>query len=467
MTREQIETREDRDSLGAVRVPVDRYWGAQTERARRNFPPGTELMPTVFIRALGMQKQAAARANAASGALDAKRAKAIELAASDVVAGKLDDHFPLPVWQSGSGTQYNMNANEVIANRAGESLGAALGSYAAVHPNDHVNMAQSSNDTIPTVMNLAALMAWRDAGALALDDLIHEVEGCASRFAGLVKVGRTHLQDAVPMTLGQEFSAFSAQLGAARETLSGALNSLLAVPQGGTAVGTGLNAPADFGPAFARELSALSGFNFTSADNKFAKIAGHQDLFSVSAALSGLATVLYKLANDVRLLGSGPRAGLGELILPKNEPGSSIMAGKVNPSQAEAMTMVCVRVFGNHDTVTHAAAGGQFQLNAYKPVIIYAVLQSVILLGQAMASFTARCLKGLKADEARLSANVAHSLMVATALVPHIGYDKTAEIVLKADHEGTGLREAALALQALSAADYDKWVDPLAMTKGG
>jgi len=466
MTHEHCETREDRDSLGIVRVSADRYWGAQTERARCNFPRGTEPMPAVFIRALGVQKRAAARTNAALGALDADRATAIELAAAEVAAGKLDDHFPLPVWQSGSGTQYNMNANEVIANRANESLGSALGGNKPVHPNDHVNMAQSSNDTIPTVMNLAALMAWRDAGATALDDLIHEVAACAGRFAGLVKVGRTHLQDAVPMTLGQEFSAFSAQLEASKDTLAGALDGLLAVPQGGTAVGTGLNAPADFGPAFTRELATLSGFGFTSADNKFSKIAGHQDMLAVSAALSGLATVLYKLANDVRLLGSGPRAGLGELILPKNEPGSSIMAGKVNPSQAEAMTMVCVRVFGNHDTVTHAAAGGQFQLNAYKPVILYAVLQSMILLGQAMASFSARCLKGLKADEARLSANVAHSLMVATALVPHIGYDKTAEIVLKADHEGTGLREAALALKALSAADYDKWVDPLAMTKG-
>ncbi|TNE63863.1 MAG: class II fumarate hydratase [Alphaproteobacteria bacterium] len=466
MTSKSANTREERDSLGAVAVPADRYWGAQTERARGNFPMGTDRMPPVFVRALGLHKLAAAKTNAANGDLDSKLADLIFRAAQEVADGRLEAHFPLPVWQSGSGTQFNMNANEVIANRANELAGAPLGAKAPVHPNDHVNMAQSSNDSIPTVMNLSALLCWQDQGQAQLDGLIGETMACATRFAGLVKVGRTHLQDAVPMTLGQEFAAFADQLKAAAASLHHALDALHEIPQGGTAVGTGLNAPANFGAAYADTLAGLTGIGFKSAANRFSKIAGHQDLFAVSAALSGLATVLFKYANDVRLLGSGPRAGLGELILPKNEPGSSIMAGKVNPSQCESLAMICVRIFGNHDTVTQAAAGGHFQMNAYKPVIAYSLLQSMILLGEGMASFTDRCLKGLEADRARLADNVARSLMVATALVPRIGYDKTAEIVLKADKEGLTLRDAALASGALSESDYDTWVDPRAMAEG-
>ncbi|WP_308911539.1 class II fumarate hydratase [Pseudokordiimonas caeni] len=465
MTRAPL-TRTEKDSLGEIEVPADRYWGAQTERCLRNFPIGRETLSPVFWRALGLIKLAAASVNKARGALDAKLADAIEVAANEVAEGKLNDHFPLPVWQSGSGTQFNMNANEVIAGHANELLTKKRGGTSPVHPNDHVNMGQSSNDTIPTAMDLSALLMWHEATRPALERLIAATDAKAEAFRDLVKVGRTHLMDAVPMTLGAEFAAFAGQMRAALWSLDDAFEGLLDLPQGGTAVGSGLNAPADFGEKVAAELAALTGLSLTSAPNKYVKMAAHHDLFMASAALSGLATVLHKYANDVRMLGSGPRAGLMELALPKNEPGSSIMAGKVNPSQAEAMVMVCARVFGNHTVITHTAAGGQFQLNANNPVMADALLQSLQLLADMMDSFRERCIEGLKANEARLEELTARTLMVATSLVPVIGYDATAKLVFEAEKQNAPLRDVALASGVIDAETYDKHVDPGKMARG-
>jgi fumarate hydratase class II len=459
-------TRIETDSFGPIEVPADRYWGAQTERSRRNFRIGCERMPVPLIRALGIVKRAAAEVNHALGLLDARRMRAIVKAADEVIKGKLDDHFPLVVWQTGSGTQTNMNVNEVIANRANELLGGKLGAKAPVHPNDHVNMSQSSNDCFPTAMHIAAAqeIAHRLIPALAhLQDALRQK---SKTFSRIVKVGRTHTQDATPLTLGQEFSGYAAQAehGIARVRL--ALKELYPLAQGGTAVGTGLNAKRQFGRLFARRVAEITGLPFVTAPNKFEALASHDaDLFA-HGAVNSIAAGLFKIANDIRLLGSGPRSGLGELILPENEPGSSIMPGKVNPTQAEALTMVCCQVFGNHTTMSIAASQGHFELNVYKPVIAHAMLQSIGLIADAAISFTDKCVIGIRADESRIRELMERSLMLVTALAPKIGYDKAAKIARAAHANGTTLREEATRLGYVSGEEFDRLVRPARMTHG-
>ncbi|BBK33050.1 fumarase class II [Stella humosa] len=461
-----IETRIETDSFGPIAVPADRLWGAQTQRSLENFRIGVERMPVEIVRAFGLQKQASARANMALGALDPTIGAAIDQAAGEVAAGLLDDHFPLVVWQTGSGTQTNMNANEVVANRAAELLGAGRGGK-RVHPNDHVNRSQSSNDSFPTAMHVAAVLAIEGRLLPALDHLAAVLRGRAAAFTDVVKLGRTHLQDAVPMTLGQEIGAWAYQVEAAAHGLRHALPALRQVPQGGTAVGTGLNAPAGFSARFAQELTALAGSSFAPAEDRFAYMAAHDAFVAASGALNTAAVALTKVANDVRLLASGPRAGFGELILPENEPGSSIMPGKVNPTQAEALTMVAAQVMGNHVAVTIAGAQGHLQLNVFKPVIIHALLQSVRLLADGAASFADNCAAGIEPDRAHIRRHLEESLMLVTALTPAIGYDKAAEIAKKAHHEGTTLRAAALDLGYLDAAAFDAAVRPETMISGG
>ncbi len=463
MTQAETKTRQESDSLGSVEVPVDRLWGAQTERCLMNFPIGTEVMPTPFVRALGLQKKAAALANRDLGLLDGKLADAIVLAAGEVAAGEHDAEFPLPVWQTGSGTQSNMNANEVIANRASELLGGVRGTKEPVHPNDHVNMGQSSNDTIPTVMLVSAVLELEGLLLPALEGMASSIASFRARFGDVIKLGRTHFQDATPITLDQAFSAYQAQVEAATEALRQQQPRLTAVPQGGTAVGTGLNCHPDFAKRFCQHLSDIAGRDFTPAANKFAGISAHDELVALSGVLNGTATALMKIAGDIRLMGSGPRGGLAELVLPKNEPGSSIMAGKVNPTQVEALTMVCAQVMGNHTTVTIAGSQGQLELNACKPVIIHNVLQSLRLLADAANSFTERCLDGLKPDPERIDSLLKSSLMLATSLVPHIGYDRTAEIARLANDEKLLLKDAALKLGYVTAEDFDRWTDPSQM----
>jgi fumarate hydratase class II len=459
-------TRTETDSFGPIEVPADRYWGAQTERSRRNFRIGCERMPQPLIRALGIVKRAAAETNRALGSLDARRTRAIVEASDEVIEGRLDDHFPLVVWQTGSGTQTNMNLNEVIANRANERLGGRLGAKAPVHPNDHVNMSQSSNDSFPTAMHIAAALEIAQRLLPALTHLHKALEMKSKAFGRIVKIGRTHLQDATPLTLGQEFSGYAAQVksGIARVRL--ALVQLYPLAQGGTAVGTGLNAKRQFGKLFARRVAAITGLPFVSAPNKFEALAAHDAYVFVHGALTSVATGLFKIANDIRLLGSGPRSGLGELILPENEPGSSIMPGKVNPTQAEALTMVCCQVFGNATTLTAAASQGHLELNVYKPVIAQAMLQSIALLSDAAVSFSDHCVAGIRADEARIRALTDRSLMLVTALTPHIGYDKAAKIARAAHANGTTLREEAIRLGYVSADDFDRLIRPAAMTHG-
>ena len=456
-------TRTETDSLGPVEVPADRYWGAQTERSRRNFPIGGERMPDVLILALGLQKQAAALANRALALLEPSLAGAIIEAAAEVASGRLLDHFPLVVWQTGSGTQTNMNANEVIANRANERLGAPLGAKTPVHPNDHVNLSQSSNDSFPTAMHVATALLVRDRLDPALARLERALGDKAATFADIVKVGRTHLQDATPITLGQEFSGYTHQVTEARKALAQAVDGVHEIAQGATAVGTGLNSPRDFGRHVADHLVRLTGIPFRAAANPFAAIAAHDALVRLSGVLNALAAALTKIANDIRLLGSGPRAGLGELILPENEPGSSIMPGKVNPTQSEAVAMVAAEVMGNHVAVTVGGAGGHLELNAMKPVIIWNVLRSIRLLADATESFAERCIAGIQADRAGIARHLEHSLMLVTALAPHIGYDKAAAIAKRAHAGGIGLREAAIASRHVTAEDFDRWVDPRAM----
>ncbi len=458
-------TRQETDSMGTIEVPADRYWGAQTQRSLENFRIGGERMPSAVIHALGEVKRAAAETNSESGDLDGAVAAAIVQAAEEVAAGTHDDHFPLVVWQTGSGTQTNMNANEVIANRANEILGRPRGGNDPVHPNNHVNMAQSSNDTFPTAMHIAA--AREIVGRLlpALDGLQRTLGQKARAWDTIVKLGRTHLQDATPMTLGQEFSGYAAQVAGAIAGIKLALGPLYELAQGGTAVGTGLNARAGFGAAIAARIAERTKLPFVSAPNKFAALAAHDALVGASGALNVAATALMKIANDVRLLASGPRSGLGELILPANEPGSSIMPGKVNPTQAEALTQVCAQVMGNTITVTIANAGGHLELNTYKPVMIYNLLQSIGLLADASASFGAHCVQGIEPDLDRLDSLMRQSLMLVTALAPHIGYDQAAEIAKRAHAETISLREAALASGLVGAADYDSWVDPTTMTR--
>ena len=453
---ERIET----DSMGEVRVPADRYWGAQTQRSLENFRIGYERMPSPLIHALGLIKLAAARVNARLGALDGKLAASIEMAAREVADGALDDHFPLVVWQTGSGTQTNMNANEVIANRAIELLGGRIGSKVPVHPNDHVNASQSSNDTIPTAIHVAGALEIARRLAPALQRLLVALQAKATAFDRIIKVGRTHLQDATPITLGQEFSGYAAQVDLGIARIAQAARALHALAQGGTAVGTGINCPPGFADAFAAEMATLTGVPFVTAPNKFEALAAHDAVVEVSGALNVLAVSLTKIANDVRLLGSGPRAGLAELLLPENEPGSSIMPGKVNPTQAEAMTMVCAQVMGNHVTVTIAGAQGHLELNVFKPVLALNLLQSIGLLADASDSFAANCIEGLRANEPRIAELLDRSLMLVTALNPHIGYDKGAKIVKKALAEDISVREAALALGYLTAAQWDAWVRP-------
>ena len=460
MMNASIPLRSEIDSFGTINVAGDRYWGAQTQRSLQNFKIGGERMPSALIRALGVQKLAAAKANMAAGALDIALGTVICQAALEVATGTLNDHFPLVVWQTGSGTQTNMNANEVISNRAIELLHGAMGSKKPVHPNDHVNMGQSSNDSFPTAMHIAAVVEISHSLLPALQKLHKALDDKAKAFAHIVKIGRTHLQDATPLTLGQEFSGYAAQIAQGIARVKAGLPDLLQLAQGGTAVGTGLNTPKGFAEAFAAQVAAITGLPFITAPNKFEALAAHDALVQASGSLNTLAVSLMKIANDVRLLGSGPRCGIGEISLPENEPGSSIMPGKVNPTQSEAMTMVCAQVMGNHTTVTIAGATGHFELNVFKPVIIYNVLQSIRLLADAAVSFTDNCVVGITANEDRIAKLLHESLMLVTSLNPHIGYDNAAKAAKKAHHEGTTLKEAALALGLLSAEDFDRWVRP-------
>jgi fumarate hydratase class II len=462
-----IKTRTESDTFGPIEVPGDRYWGAQTERSRRNFRIGEERMPRPIIRALGTIKRAAAEVNQRLGSLDARRAQTIARAAQEVIDGTLDDHFPLLVWQTGSGTQTNMNVNEVIAARANQMLGAKPGAKSPVHPNDHVNMSQSSNDSFPTAMHIAAVQEITHRLMPALAHLQAALEQKTSEFARIVKIGRTHTQDATPLTLGQEFSGYAAQMKLARGRLKAALKELYPLAQGGTAVGTGLNTKPQFAKLVAAKIAALTGLPFVSAPNKFEALASHDAIVFAHGALASVATGLFKIANDIRLLGSGPRSGLGELILPENEPGSSIMPGKVNPTQAEALTMVCCQVFGNETTITVAASQGHFELNVYKPVIAHAMLQSIRLLADAAVSFANNCIIGIRANEARIGELLKNSLMLVTALAPEIGYDRAAAIAKAAHASGTTLREEAIRLGDVSGEEFDRLVRPEKMVGPG
>jgi fumarate hydratase, class II len=456
-------TRIETDSMGEVRVPADRYWGAQTQRSLENFRIGGERMPLPLIHALGLVKQAAARANMKLGVLDARLGGPIEAAAAEVVAGKLDAEFPLVVWQTGSGTQTNMNANEVIAGRANEALGGKRGGKTPVHPNDHVNMSQSSNDCFPTAMHIAAVRQIHDLALPALKHLQAALDRKAQEFADIIKVGRTHLQDATPITLGQEFSGYAMQLASSVARLEAVLPRLYPLAQGGTAVGTGLNAPVGFAETFAAQAAELTKLPFVSAANKFEVMAAHDAMVELAGAYNATAAALMKIANDVRLLGSGPRCGIGEIMLPENEPGSSIMPGKVNPTQAEAMTMVCAQVMGNAVAVSVAGSQGHFELNVFKPVIIHNVLQAGRLLADACVSFADNCVAGIDANRERIAWLLSQSLMLVTALNPHIGYDKAAKVAKKAHAENLSLREAAAALGFLKPEDFDRLVRPDAM----
>ena len=462
------ETRNETDSMGALEVPADRYWGAQTQRSIGNFPIGrdTFVWGRSMIRALGILKKAAAQANAELGELplDTDQVAALIAAADEVVRGKLDDHFPLVVFQTGSGTQSNMNSNEVISNRAIEILGGEMGSKSPVHPNDHVNRGQSSNDTFPTAMHIGIVLDLHELlydRVTRLRDVLH---GKAEDFGGIVKVGRTHLQDATPITLGQEISGWVAQLDYALDQVRHAELGLQDLAIGGTAVGTGLNAHPQFGALTAQKISDETGLEFRQAGNLFASLSAHDALVSVSGSLRVLAMALMKIANDVRWLASGPRNGIGEITIPENEPGSSIMPGKVNPTQSEAMTMVATRVFGIDATVGFAGSQGNFQLNVFKPVMAHAVLESIRLIGDTCEAFTDQCAVGIEPNTERIEENLSRNLMQVTALNPHIGYDKSAKIAKKAHADGSSLREAALALQYLTDEQFDQWVIPMDMT---
>ena len=454
------ETRIETDSFGEIAVPADRLWGAQTQRSVENFRIGGERMPLPLVHALGVIKAAAARTNRALGLLDAKLAEAIEAAADEVAAGTLDAEFPLVVWQTGSGTQSNMNANEVIANKANLALGGQLGAKSPVHPNDHVNMSQSSNDTFPSAMHIAAAREITGKLLPALTDMQAQLAAKSRAWDAIVKIGRTHTQDATPLTLGQEFSGYARQVEAGIERIELALPGLYQLAQGGTAVGTGLNAPKGFADRVAREIAEATGLPFVSAPNKFEALAAQDALLFAHGALATLAAALHKIANDIRLLGSGPRSGLGELALPANEPGSSIMPGKVNPTQVEALTQVCAQVFGNQAAIQFADSQGQFELNTYRPAMAHAFLQSVRLLADAAHSFTEHLLDGLEPRRDNIAAGVERSLMLVTALAPTIGYDNAAKIAKTAHEQGLSLREAAIASGAVSAEDYDRIVRP-------
>jgi fumarate hydratase, class II len=448
------------DSLGEMEVPSDRYWGAQTQRSLQNFKIGGERMPQPLIAAYGTVKKAAARVNESHGRLKGDLSKAIQQAADEVIAGKLEDHFPLVVWQTGSGTQTNMNVNEVVSNRAIEIMGGEIGSKKPVHPNDHVNMSQSSNDSFPTAMHIAVAVEIDRHLLPALTHLHKALDDKAKAFAEIIKIGRTHLQDATPLTLGQEFSGYAKQVELGIARIRDTLPRLHRLAMGGTAVGTGLNSPKGFDEEFAAAVAELTGLPFVTADNKFEALAAHDAMVEVSGAANVLAVSLNKIANDIRLLGSGPRSGIGELNLPANEPGSSIMPGKVNPTQCEAMTMVCAEVMGNNVAVTVAGAQGHFELNVFKPVMVYNVLRSIRLLGDACMSFADNCVVGIEANTDRIADLMGRSLMLVTALNPHIGYDNAAKAAKKAHQEGTTLKEAVLALGLLTAEEFDRFVRP-------
>jgi fumarate hydratase class II len=457
-------TRTESDSFGPLDIAAGKLWGAQTERSLRNFRIGIERMPIEIIHALGLVKRAAAEVNRDLGSLDKKLAGAIVAVAQDIADGRLDEHFPLSVWQTGSGTQSNMNVNEVIANVANLALGGELGAKKPVHPNDHVNMSQSSNDSLPSAMHIAAVMRIAEHLLPALIKMQAALDKKAKEFAKIVKIGRTHTMDATPVTLGQEFSGYAAQVKSSVARIKLAQRELYPLAQGGTAVGTGLNTKPAFAKAFARRIATLTGLSFVSAPNKFEHMAGHDAYVFAHGALNACATALFKIANDIRLLGSGPRSGLGELILPSNEAGSSIMPGKVNPTQSEALTMVCCQVFGNNTSITVAGSQGHFELNVYKPVMAYAMMQSIRILGDAVNSFTDNCIVGIKANEPRIAELMQRSLMLVTALAPHIGYDKATEVAKAAHANGTTLREEALRLGYVSEADFDRLVRPGKMT---
>jgi fumarate hydratase class II len=456
MARTRVET----DSFGPIDVDTSRYWGAQTQRSLGNFKIGGEKIPMALIRAFGIVKKAATLANVKLGILDGELAKHIIAAADEVIEGKLDEHFPLVVWQTGSGTQTNMNLNEVISNRAIELMGGTMGSKKPIHPNDHVNLSQSSNDAFPTAMHIAAALEINRQLLPALTKLKTTLEKKARAWTKIIKIGRTHTQDATPITLGQEFSAYATQVALSIDRIKSVLPRLYRLAQGGTAVGTGLNSKKGFDKAFAAEVTRLTKLPFKPAANKFEALATNDTIVELSGALNTIAVSLFKIANDIRWLGSGPRSGLGELLLPENEPGSSIMPGKVNPTQVEALTMVCCQVFGNHVTVTVAGSQGHFELNVFKPVIIYNALQSIRLLTDAAVSFTDNCIAGIEPNRKHIAELMNRSLMLVTALAPRIGYDKAAEIAKAAHKNGTTLREEALRMGYVTAKEFDELVKP-------
>ena len=456
MTKTRVET----DSFGPLDVPCDKYWGAQTQRSLINFPIGWEKQPIAIVRALGVIKQGCAMANTDLGKLDADKGKAIQAAASEVANGLLDDHFPLVVWQTGSGTQSNMNANEVIANRAIEMMGGVIGSKDPVHPNDHCNMGQSSNDTFPTAMHIATAITARDVTLPGLRALHAALQTKTHAFDCIIKIGRTHTMDATPLTLAQEFSGYTHQVAMAIARIEGALPRIYELAQGGTAVGTGLNTPVGWGEMVAQNMAQITGLPFVTAPNKFEALAAHDAMVEMSGALKKAAVSLFKIANDIRLLGSGPRCGLGELMLPENEPGSSIMPGKVNPTQCEALTQVCAHVLGNDAAVGFAGSQGHFELNVYKPMMAYNVLQSMQLLGDAAQAFTDNCVNGITANRDQIDKLMRESLMLVTALAPEIGYDNATTVAKTAHKNGTTLKQEAIALGFVDEATFDKVVRP-------
>jgi len=467
VTNSEQKFRTETDTFGPVEVASDRYWGAQAQRSLGNFKIGWEKQPLSVVRALGIVKRAAAEANMELGRLDPKLGATIVTAAQEVIDGKLDDHFPLVVWQTGSGTQSNMNANEVISNRAIEMLGGTMGSKKPVHPNDHVNMSQSSNDTYPTAMHVACAERIHFDLLPALKHLHWALDTKAKSFDHIIKIGRTHTQDATPLTLGQEFSGYAAQVASSIKRIELTLPGLMELAQGGTAVGTGLNAPVGFAEKVAARIASITGLPFVTAPNKFEALAAHDSMVFSHGAINAAAAALFKIANDIRFLGSGPRSGLGELSLPENEPGSSIMPGKVNPTQSEALTQVCVQVFGNNAAITFAGSQGHFELNVYNPLMAYNFLQSVQLISDAAVSFTDNCVVGIEAREDNIKAALDRSLMLVTALAPKIGYDNAAKIAKTAHRNGTTLREEALATGLVTEADYERLVRPEEMTRPG
>jgi len=453
-------TRTESDSFGPLQVPSDKYWGAQTQRSLQNFPIGWEKQPLAVVHALGVIKQACARANITLGKLDTTRGDAIIAAAREVIEGKLDEHFPLVVWQTGSGTQSNMNANEVISNRAIEMLGGEIGSKDPVHPNDHCNMGQSSNDTFPTAMHIASAMTAHEVLLPGLEKLLDALRTKAAAFKDIIKIGRTHTQDATPLTLGQEFGGYAFQVEQGHARVRHALKNIYALAQGGTAVGTGLNTPKGWDVMVATNMAEITGLPFVTAPNKFEALAAHDAIVEMSGALKTVAASLFKIANDIRFLGSGPRCGLGELILPENEPGSSIMPGKVNPTQVEALTQVCAHVMGNDAAIGFAGSQGHFELNVYKPMMTYNLLQSMQLLGDAASSFTDNCVAGIEADEQRIDKLMWDSLMLVTALAPEIGYDNATKVAKTAHKNGTTLKEEAVGLGFVTEEVFERVVRP-------